>query len=49
MAEHEPLLTNPATHETAVHVQEYTRFTKLVKRGAIVAFIVAALVVLIIS
>jgi hypothetical protein len=49
MAEDESLLTNPPTQEVAVHVRDYSRFTKLFKYGAIVCFIIAMLVVFIIS
>ena len=49
MAEEEPLLTSPPTQDAAVHVQDYTRFTKLLKWTAIVCFIIAVFVVLLIS
>jgi hypothetical protein len=49
MADDESLLTNPPTQEVAVHVRDYSRFTKLFKYGAIVCFIIAMLVVFIIS
>jgi hypothetical protein len=49
MAEEEPLLTSPPTQEAAVHVRDYTRFTKLLKWTAIVCFFIAMLVILIIS
>ena len=49
MAEHEPLLTDPPTQDVAVHVRDYSRFTKLLKWGAIACFIIAFAVVLIIS
>jgi hypothetical protein len=49
MAEEEPLLTSPPTHEAAAHVRDYTKFTKMVKWGAIASFLVAATVVMIIS
>ena len=44
--EEEPLLANPPTHEMAVHVHDYERFTKLMFRGAIVC-LVTGLIVLI--
>jgi hypothetical protein len=44
MAEQEPLLTNPVTHDVAVHVEDYTRFTHLFKWGAVAAFAVAMIV-----
>ena len=49
MAEHEPLLTDPPTQDVAVHVKDYTRFTKLLKWSAIGCFIIAFIVILIIS
>jgi hypothetical protein len=49
MAEHEPLLTDPPTQDVAVHVKDYTRFTKLLKWSAIACFILAFVVILIIS
>ena len=32
----EPLLANPPTQEMSVHVNDYSRFTQLLKWGAIV-------------
>ena len=49
MAEHEPLLSNPPSQEDAVHVRDYTRFTKLVTWTAIACLIIAFLVILIIT
>lgn len=49
MAHEEPLLDNPPTQEAAVHVRDYTRFIRLLKWGAIISFITAMLVVVIIS
>ena len=49
MAHEEPLLDNPPSAEAAVHVRDYTRFTKMLKWGAIVSFITGMLVVVIIS
>lgn len=46
MAEQEPLLTNPVTHDVAVHVEDYARFTHLFKWGAIAAFVVAMIVLI---
>ena len=47
MAEEEPLLANPPTQDMAVHVHEYTRFTKMMSRGAIVCMIIGLIVLLI--
>lgn len=49
MAEEEPLLASPQTQDVAVHVRDYTRFTKLLKWGAIICLIVAFIVLLIIQ
>ena len=49
MAEEEPLLTSPPTQDAAAHVRDYTAFTKLLKWTAIVCFIIAMLVMMIIS
>jgi hypothetical protein len=45
MAEQEPILTDPPTHEVAVHVRDYSRFTQLMKWGAISSLIVGFIVV----
>lgn len=49
MAEEEPLLTSPPTQEAAAHVRDYTRFTKMLKWSAILSFITAIVVMIIIS
>jgi len=49
MAEEEPLLTSPPTQDVAVHVRDYTRFTKLMTRGAIACFIIGFIVLLILK
>jgi len=43
MAEEEPLLADPPTHDVAVHVGDYERFTKMMFRGAIVCLIIGLL------
>lgn len=45
----EPILTNPPTQEDARHVRDYSRFTALLKWGAIVSLITAFAVILIIA
>ena len=45
----EPLLADPPSAEAACHVQDYERFTKLLKYGAIACLVIAFLVVMIIS
>jgi hypothetical protein len=45
----EPLLADPPTHEAAAHVRDYERFTRLLKYGAITFFVVALIVLLILS
>ena len=49
MAEEEPLLANPPTHDMAVHVHEYTRFTKLFKWGAIICLVIGLVSLIIIK
>jgi hypothetical protein len=49
MAHEEPLLNNPPTHEVATHVRDYAGFVRLFKWGAIICFIIAMLVIQIIS
>lgn len=44
MAEHEPVLSDPPTPEVERHVSDYSRFTALLKWGAIASFIVAMFV-----
>jgi len=46
MADDEPLLTSPVTHDVAVHVEDYARFTHLFKWGAIAAFVVAMIILI---
>lgn len=43
MAEEEPLLVDPPTHDVAVHVHDYERFTKMMFRGAITCLIIGLL------
>ena len=45
MAEQEPILTNPQTHEMEEHVEGYERFTQMMKWGTIACLIVAFVVV----
>jgi hypothetical protein len=45
----EPLLADPPTQDVAVHVRDYTRFTKLLKWGAIISLAIAFLVLLILK
>ena len=45
MAEQEPILTDPPTHEVAVHVRDYSRFTKLIKWSAITCLVIAFIVI----
>ena len=49
MAEEEPLLASPPTQDVAIHVRDYERFTKMFKWGAIVAFIIGLIVLLILK
>lgn len=45
----EPILTSPPTHEVARHVEDYSRFTALLKWGAIVCLIIAVIAVMFIK
>ena len=45
----EPFLTSPPTQEVARHVEDYSRFTTLLKWGAIICLIIAFLLLMIIS
>jgi hypothetical protein len=49
MADDESLLTNPPTPEAAVHVHDYTRFTKLLKWGAAFCFLIGLIVLFILA
>jgi hypothetical protein len=45
--EEEPLLAHPPTHEVAVHVHDYERFTRMMKWGALTCLIIGFIVILI--
>lgn len=47
MAEDESILTNPPTQDVAVHVRDYTRFTKMLKWGAVGALAIGFIVLMI--
>jgi hypothetical protein len=47
--EEEPILTHPGTHEMAVHVHDYERFTKLFKYSAIGCLIIGLVSLIIIK
>ena len=49
MAEEEPLLTDPPTQEVAVHVRDYSRFTRMLKWSALVCLAIAFLVILLLK
>ena len=49
MAEEEPLLASPPTQDMAVHVHDYTRFTRLFKWGAIVCMLIGLFVLMILK
>ena len=49
MAEDESILTSPPTQDVAVHVRDYTRFTKLLKYGAIICLLIGFFVLLILK
>jgi hypothetical protein len=45
----EPILTHPGSKEMARHVHDYSRFTALLKWGALICLVIAFVVLLIIS
>ena len=45
----EPILTSPPTQEVARHVEDYSRFTTILKWGAVTCLIIAFVVLMIIS
>ena len=47
--EDEPILTHPGTHEMAVHVRDYEKFTSLFKWGAIVCLIIGVVSLIVIK
>jgi hypothetical protein len=49
MAEEESILVSPPTQDVAVHVRDYTRFTRLLKYGAFFCLIVGFIVLLILK
>ena len=49
MAEDESILVNPPTQDVAVHVEDYGRFTKLLKWGAVICLIIGLLSLVIIK
>jgi hypothetical protein len=49
MAEEEPLLVSPPTQDVAVHVRDYTRFTKMLKWSALGCLVIAFFVLLILK
>jgi hypothetical protein len=49
MAEEEPILVSPPTQDMAIHVRDYTRFTRLLKYGALACLIIGFFVLLILK
>jgi hypothetical protein len=47
MAEEESILEHPGTHEVAVHVRDYERFTKLLTIGALTCLVIGLIVLMI--
>jgi hypothetical protein len=45
----EPLLASPPTQDTAVHVHDYLRFTKMIKWGALTCLAIGFIVLLILK
>jgi len=49
MAEEEPILVSPPTQDMAIHVRDYTRFTRLLKYSAFACLIIGFVVLLILK
>ncbi len=49
MAEEEPLLVSPPTQDVGAHVDDYMRFTKMMKYGALACLIVGFIVLLVLK
>jgi hypothetical protein len=49
MAEEEPLLVSPPTQDVAIHVRDYTRFTRLLKWSALTCLVIGFVVLLILD
>jgi hypothetical protein len=49
MAEEDSLLVSPPTQDVAVHVDDYTRFTRMMKWGALTCLVVGFIVLLILK
>lgn len=47
--EEEPILNRPGSQRMAEHVHDYSRFTSILKWGAVTCVVVAVLVLLMIS
>jgi hypothetical protein len=47
MAEEDSLLVSPPTQDVAVHVHDYTRFTRMMKWGALICFVIGFFVLMI--
>ena len=49
MAEEDSLLVSPPSQDVAVHVHDYTRFTKMMKWGALTCLVIGFTVLLILK
>lgn len=49
MGEEESILVSPPTQDVAIHVRDYTRFTQLLKWGAVICLIIGFVVLLILD
>jgi hypothetical protein len=49
MAEEESILVSPPTQEVAHHVDDYERFTKMMKYGALTCLVIGFIVLLILK
>jgi hypothetical protein len=45
----EPILSDPPTQDVAIHVRDYTRFTKMLKWSALTCLVIGLLVLLILN
>jgi hypothetical protein len=49
MAEEEPLLASPPTHDVAVHVHDYERFIRMMKWGGLTCLVIGIVALFIIK
>ena len=49
MSDEQSYLESPPTQDMAVHVHDYTRFTNMMTRGAVVCLVIGLIVLLILK